>query len=89
MASTDYLVVPECRKCGDCCLFVLIPVHDPSALTRDIMHYLQLHGISVERYKGRLHYHLNISCSKLSPDGLCTIYEDRPECCRRGECFNK
>lgn len=53
------------------------------------MYYLELHGINVQLLNGKKHYRLEIPCKKLAANGLCSINDVKPNCCRRGKCIKK
>lgn len=73
----------ECR--GACCEEFSIPNH---AIDREDPVSLWLSYHAERRFipvMGKLSpvYLFNCRCTKLSPEGTCTIYEDRPEPCRQ------
>ena len=75
----------DCTTCGNCCrtLQIVIDRKDISRLARRL-------EISVAEFKeryveaaddGTQHFSQGPPCPFLSPDGPCTVYEDRPAAC--------
>lgn len=82
----DIFVVPECHKCGECCQYVDIPVS--FALTVSDHFWWVLHGFDLVKVRGQMFYRAKMPCSKLAKNGLCMIYPERPENCKKGRCIH-
>jgi uncharacterized cysteine cluster protein YcgN (CxxCxxCC family) len=70
--------LPECSRCGLCCLGVVIKF-DTGSPDRDLILFSQLHGMEVDLERGWIW--IPCRCRDLSPDGLCKRYAARPERC--------
>ena len=78
----------ECKRCGKCCKFIVIPVKDPIDL--ETAAYLDAHGIVYDGQK----LIIPAKCKYLKPvkDGcwettknyVCTIHNDKFANCRLG-----
>lgn len=70
-----------CERCADrgmCCRYIELPLARP--LTEDERKWVELHpGLSI---RGSV-LHLDISCSALTADGLCSLFgtDERPLMC--------
>lgn len=77
----------ECqKKCGDCCRIIFLPVARDFCITQDIRRWIELHGITVVRVKGKRLYRIPIACSQLEGD-LCRDYQGRPVLCKEAPCY--
>lgn len=76
------MIVGDCTRCGDCCRH--FPLAWPwDELTADDERWLALHHIEIRRdIEERPIIVLPSTCSALTAEGECAIYEERPECCR-------
>ncbi len=70
----------ECRKCGKCCRQTLI--HLTKDLSESEMRVLIYKGGRI--FGNRVIF--NTPCIHLDSDGLCLIYEDRPQYCKDYHC---
>lgn len=69
-------------QCGACCKYMLIPIGDePSDYTR----WAELHKVELVEWRGLICVKIDKKCSKLKKN-KCTIYEDRPDTCKRFKC---
>ncbi len=75
---------PRCSECAHCCTYIAIPIDRPT--DRDtcssILWYLY-HG-NVRVYQDDAHdWYVQFwtQCEALRPDGLCGVYEARPDLC--------
>ena len=72
---------PICSECdGRCCKTVRFELKD-----FDHKRWVELHGIKVVEVGVKDYAEFPIPC-KMLKDGLCTIYENRPDLCRRFKC---
>jgi Fe-S-cluster containining protein len=67
-------------KCGECCRTMRFELHD-----FDEAYWVELHGVKVVSEGKFLYAEFPIKCKKLK-DNLCSIYENRPDLCRRFVC---
>ena len=67
--------------CGACCRWIVLQVN-PQYDNPDIARWIGLHGIRLQRRDGGIFAYIPTPCSALGGDGMCTIYEERPEVCR-------
>lgn len=67
-----------CEYCGGCCCHAFRLNVGSLGMTLDVMRWLQLHG-TVEPLGTRF----EVSCKKLTPEGLCGVEETKPDVCRR------
>lgn len=79
----------ECDKCGKCCesMFLWLGKRKPND---DYINWLNLHeGVKVVYECDAWGVRIPVRCSKLSKDGLCTIYKSlkRPVCCDQYNCW--
>ena len=77
----------ECKQCGDCCRYVVLPI---VADDEGYYEWLRLHGARIvnQPVAGGVTFvcaRFELPCSALV-DGKCSIYDRRPEMCRRWEC---
>lgn len=68
------------ESCSACCEFLVLQVN-PAYKSKDVRRWIELHGIKLVEKDGGLFAHIPSPCSKLK-DGMCSIYEDRPDVCR-------
>lgn len=66
----------ECKQCGDCCRFIIIPVKEGVDLETEL--YLEAHGIAYE--PGKLV--IPAKCKYLTEDNKCSIHNDSFSNCR-------
>lgn len=66
----------KCRRCGDCCRFIIIPVKE--LIDLDTEAYLEAHGIIYD--EGKLI--IPAVCQYLGEDNLCKIHGDKFANCR-------
>ena len=73
----------KCKKCGECCKYILITPH--YSYDEDI-DWLNNHKIELgpELIKGKKSIKINHPCKYLRDDCLCGIYGSRPQICRDG-----
>lgn len=82
-----------CYKPGACCQDLVLTGGNPGDgffgdpdMSRDrALEIAENHGLPFVPLRVRENGSWSYSCSKLGPDGRCTIYEDRPDLCRRYE----
>lgn len=78
----------DCLACGGaCCETMVIPLSAIRPPSADAARWLQLHGVM----SGRT-IEFECRCTKLTPEGRCGIYADRPQGCAdfkpgSGECL--
>lgn len=71
-------------RCGKCCKVVYIPCGDLNET--DYLRWIKLHTrVKIEVFRGLQCIVLPYKCSKLKHN-KCTIYEDRPEMCKKFRC---
>jgi len=88
--SGTYVRTGGCEPgCGlVCCQFLVLPI-DPRVRAHpryeDWKHWVELHGLTLVEDGGELLVRINIPCSALTEDGLCSLYgkPDRPKLCDR------
>lgn len=84
MSIKDELQLNCGGKCtGACCKVAFLPLED-----LDRARWVALHGIRVFRIRETGQYRALIEkkCSALTGKNKCSIYENRPDLCRRYEC---
>ena len=70
-----------CDTCGgSCCKFLIIPLPSWDA---DVVEWFSYHGKIILLSGIPRWIRLDVRCDKLGPDNRCTIYDQRPEVCRR------
>lgn len=68
----------NCDICvGACCEAFAVKESDLRLPDADTLHWFGLHGVKRDGW-----ITLECRCTKLSPRGRCTIYDDRPQVCR-------
>ena len=71
----------SCLKCGDCCQTATLVI---SKDTKNL-EWIEYHGMTITPNGEQLRVTVPIKCDKLV-DGKCSIYENRPDTCRRYVC---
>ena len=71
----------SCVDCFKCCVNVYLPFYADD----DEKRWLEYHGIEVIKNDIGTFIKINNKCSKLK-DGKCSIYEERPNVCRKYNC---
>ena len=71
------------KGCGKCCQKVVLPY--PNIPNKDMERWLKFHKIEIKNGSIIIYN----KCDKLTDDGLCSIYEDRPQLCRDYDCTRK
>lgn len=66
----------ECAMCGECCRWAAARVF--KLPTKDDLRWMEYHGIKLV---GRVMF-IPCKCTHLTEEGLCDIYESRPQCCK-------
>ncbi len=67
-----------CKKCaGECCKYINIPLWD---MPEDI-EWMEARGYILEN-DGSLIWRIPSRCKHLSDEGMCKIYDTRPQTCR-------
>jgi Fe-S-cluster containining protein len=69
-----------CDKCSDCCTNVQFEL-----FSEDHERWARLHDLKVVSNDGRKFVRFDVPCTKLKK-GRCTIYEERPQMCKRFYC---
>ena len=67
-----------CEECGGACCEGFVLNVGALGLSFDVMRWLQLHGQVTG--SGTM---FDVPCKKLTPDGLCGVYDERPGACRK------
>lgn len=67
-----------CEICGGACCEAFFLNVGSLGLTLDVMRWVQLHG-TVEPTGTRF----EVTCKKLTPEGLCGVEETKPNVCHR------
>lgn len=71
----------ECDACGQCCILLAMVKLDFADLAKRDPHFAEVRGIKPD---GTKVVRVDDPCSKLDQEtNLCTIYEERPETCRK------
>lgn len=73
----------KCDNCSKCCENIYLPF----IASPDEKEWLEYHDIEVIENSVGEFIKINNKCSKLV-DGRCSIYEKRPDICRKYECKN-
>jgi Fe-S-cluster containining protein len=79
-----------CQRCGKCCMTMSFEGGVVTKSERDVIHWMQLHGLQVDYYqlnggKQRYAFTIPLRCNELvEKDGRfsCGIYDTRPQMCR-------
>ena len=82
--SCDQCAHGEIR--GECCTKLALPVSLTAARNPDVIHFFELHGVSVKWWGDLPIAVLPLQCSALLPNGDCGLYgsPNRPEICSSG-----
>lgn len=75
--------VGECTAgCGACCRSIRLQV-PPSYSSPDIRRWIELHGIRLTQRDGGTFAHIDVACSALTEEGMCSLMgsPERPELC--------
>ena len=86
LAAWRPLMSKTCQSCGaKCCKYFCFEIDEPDSYEEfeDIRWYLCHEGVTVHIDEGDWFINIDNRCSKLGPDNLCTIYENRPLICRK------
>ena len=70
--------------CGQCCKLIALQVHPQYYEQEDVRHWIELHGIKLERREnGGVWAYIPSACSELQPDNSCGLYgkPERPDVC--------
>jgi Fe-S-cluster containining protein len=69
--------------CGACCKSIRLQVPPEYGTNPDIKKWVELHGITVKEVGGGMFAFLNLPCSALTEEGMCSLMgtADRPELC--------
>ena len=73
----------ECTAgCGACCRSMRLQV-PPDYASPDIRKWIELHGLRLTQWNGGTFVHLDVACSALTEEGMCSLIDspDRPEMC--------
>lgn len=74
----------ECvAGCGACCRFIQLQVPPEYAQNQDVRRWIELHGISITERDGGAFARIDVSCSALTTEGMCSLIgtAERPELC--------
>ena len=79
-----------CQRCGKCCMAMSFEGGVVTKTERDVIHWMQLHGLQVDYYqlnggKQRYAFTIPLRCNELvEKEGRfsCGIYDTRPQMCR-------
>jgi len=74
-----------CFECAKCCKYVAVEIDEPTTNKEYdyIIWYVVHSGVSVfVDWENAWYIKFDTRCDKLTPEGLCGIYEDRPAICR-------
>ena len=82
----------DCDQCAtgpvraECCTQLAMPVSPSAARNPDVIHFFELHGVSVRWWGETPIASLPVRCSALLPNGDCSLYglPERPEVCSSG-----
>ena len=76
-------------ECGaKCCRYITLLIKSPAKnkVNRDEARWCLMHeNISLVREDGDWYVQVDTRCRNLTSDGLCGIYQDRPDVCRQYE----
>ncbi|MFA6416704.1 MAG: YkgJ family cysteine cluster protein [Patescibacteria group bacterium] len=75
----------KCDGCSDCCQYATVIIEKPKTkLDLEEIIWQILHGLELEiDHEGDWLLTIYHPCSALDKNGLCSIYDKRPEICRR------
>ena len=76
--------VGECTpNCGACCRFLRLQVPPEYGSNPDVRNWVELHGIRLQNIDGGTFAFLQVPCSALTEEGLCSLYgkPERPDLC--------
>jgi Fe-S-cluster containining protein len=71
----------KCVDCSRCCENIFLPF----LADGDEKRWIEYHGLKVIENEMGAFIKINNKCSQLK-DGKCSIYEDRPDVCRKYDC---
>lgn len=80
-----------CRSPGSCCKEFMISGHyDKDTWEEDIKQKFEFHNLPFVPVRAERHHSWGLddpvivvaSCTKLTPEGRCSIYENRPQLCK-------
>lgn len=72
--------VTNCDNCSKCCETVMFELFG-----KDHETWAKYHGLKIVKFMDKKYVQFDIKCQKLV-NGRCSIYENRPEMCRRYYC---
>jgi len=72
----------QCSRCGQCCRFVDFKYLESRMPKKEFIEYYELRNIEVIKSGKDIIYRVWSPCKHLTSDGLCSIFEKRPELCR-------
>lgn len=76
--------VGECTVgCGACCRSIRLQVPPSYSQDADIRKWIELHGIRLSERDGGTFAQIDIACSALTSEGMCSLIDspERPELC--------
>lgn len=73
----------ECNRCGRCCEFITLQVPPEYLSNADIRRWIELHGIRLSERDGGVFARIDLPCSALTEEGLCSLMgtPERPALC--------
>lgn len=74
-----------CPPCGRCCRYVALGIDAPGTVKAVSMAlwFVYHRNVSIyQSHEGDWFLLVPAACDNLKPDGLCSVYEDRPLICR-------
>jgi len=74
-----------CNGCSECCKYIIIEINEPETI-QDIdklMWYLHHNTVIYVDMNNNWMLELKTPCKHLSGNGLCMIYDERPQICRQ------
>jgi Fe-S-cluster containining protein len=76
-------ILGSCKKCGGCCRFFVLSVPKRLYGKKDIIRWLEFHGVKkiAPIVKEELRLVIPLPCLKLNGN-LCLIHDRRPRMCR-------
>jgi Fe-S-cluster containining protein len=79
-------VIDKCKRCnGACCRYITVQMPTPGSMEEFDGLLWQMYHRDIKLFKDVDGWHLLIytPCLNLAKNGRCTIYDDRPNVCRR------